>query len=289
MSRAPPQRNLLAPRQHCSPDPGSVTRHRARRDVICSGGAVVLADNGPDPGWSPARPLAREDGSLVEDLAAPDSAWLGALDRAGQADRTQRTLLAVGLGLLKLGGHFGKPKPPSSTLARQRLSQRGMRPGWYSAGSARHEDPRCTVRPGQSGSASRAWGAPPGTAGELLGAHDVAVAWVGRQRLGLPPGWTVALADTDLVHPTLPCSWWWPAPGAAPVRSGRRCPATAGVSLRPQLPCGHPPYSRSLDSGMNVSGRRVHRQMPVQRNPVATDKDQTRLADQPLRRRPSLR
>jgi hypothetical protein len=32
---------------------------------------------------------------------------------------------------------------------------------------------------------------------------------------------------------------------------------------------------------MNVSGRQVHRQMPVQRNPVTPDKDRTRLAGQP--------
>ena len=36
----------------------------------------------------------------------------------------------------------------------------------------------CVV--GMGGATGRA-----GTAGELLGAHDVAVAWVGRQRLGL--------------------------------------------------------------------------------------------------------
>ena len=65
----------------------------------------------------------------MEDLAAPHSAWLGAFDRAGQAGRAQRALLAVGLGPLKLGGHFGEPQLPSSALARQRVSQRGMRPG----------------------------------------------------------------------------------------------------------------------------------------------------------------
>jgi hypothetical protein len=66
---------------------------------------------------------------LVEDLAAPDSAWLATFERAGQAGRAQRALLAVGLGLLKLGGHLGEPQLPSSALARQRVSQRGMRPG----------------------------------------------------------------------------------------------------------------------------------------------------------------
>jgi hypothetical protein len=39
----------------------------------------------------------------VEDLAAPDSAWFGAFERASQAVRAQGALLAVRLGLLKLG------------------------------------------------------------------------------------------------------------------------------------------------------------------------------------------
>jgi hypothetical protein len=39
-----------------------------------------------------------------------------------------------------------------------------------------------------------------GTAGELLGAHNVVVAWICRQRLERPTGWTMVLADTDLVH-----------------------------------------------------------------------------------------
>jgi hypothetical protein len=38
-----------------------------------------------------------------------------------------------------------------------------------------------------------------GTVGELLGVHDVVVAWICRLRLEPPAGWTT-LADTDLVH-----------------------------------------------------------------------------------------
>jgi hypothetical protein len=43
-----------------------------------------------------------------------------------------------------------------------------------------------------------------GTVGELFGAHDVAVAWICRQRLESPAGWSVALTDTDLVHTKTP-------------------------------------------------------------------------------------
>lgn len=91
--------------------------------------AMTLAGIGPGPGRSPAQPLARDDGSLVEDLAAPDSAWFGAFERAGQAGRAQRALLAVRLGLLKLGRQFGKPQIAVYAVARQRLSQRDERPG----------------------------------------------------------------------------------------------------------------------------------------------------------------
>ena len=66
--------------------------------------AVAFAGIRPDSGRSPARPLARGDGSLVEDLATPRP--------------------AARLGLLKLGGQFGEPQIASSALARQRLSQR---------------------------------------------------------------------------------------------------------------------------------------------------------------------
>jgi hypothetical protein len=61
-----------------------------------------------------------------------------------------------------------------------------------------------------------------GTAGELLGAHDVAVGWICGLRLDRPADWTVALADADLLHRGSLLAWWLPAPGAAPVRSGRR-------------------------------------------------------------------
>jgi hypothetical protein len=86
--------------------------------------AVAFAGIGAGPGRSSARPLAHDDGSLVEDLAAPDSAWFGAFERAGQAGRAQRALLAVRLGLLKLGWHFGEPQVTVYAVARQRLSPR---------------------------------------------------------------------------------------------------------------------------------------------------------------------
>lgn len=86
--------------------------------------AVAFAGIGAGPRRPPARPLARDDGSLVEDLAAPDSAWFGAFKRAGQAGRAQRALLAVRLGLLKLGWQFGEPQIAMYAVARQQPSPR---------------------------------------------------------------------------------------------------------------------------------------------------------------------
>lgn len=85
---------------------------------------MAFAGIGAGPRRSPARPLARDDGSLVKDLAAPDSARFGAFERAGQAVRAQRALLAVRLGLLKLGWQFGEPQVAMYTVARQRPSPR---------------------------------------------------------------------------------------------------------------------------------------------------------------------
>jgi hypothetical protein len=66
-----------------------------------------------------------------------------------------------------------------------------------------------------------------GAAGELLGAHNVVVAWICRQRLERPTGWTMVLADTDLLHrDSFPRGVCRP-PGAAPMRSGRRCCSSA--------------------------------------------------------------
>lgn len=66
-----------------------------------------------------------------------------------------------------------------------------------------------------------------GTAEELLGAHDVAVARIWRQRLERPAGWTMVPADTDLLHrDSFPV-----------VLAGRRerplCAPDAGVVLLP--------------------------------------------------------
>jgi hypothetical protein len=95
-------------------------------DLLCGSlsGRGGLADFGPGLAWSPARPLARDDGSLVEDLAAPDSVWFGAVERAGQAGRAYPAPLAVRLGLLKLGGQFGEPQIAGYEVARQWVSQR---------------------------------------------------------------------------------------------------------------------------------------------------------------------
>lgn len=84
--------------------------------------AVAFARIGAGPGRSPTRPLARDDGSLVEDLAAPDSAWFGAFEGPSQAVRAQRAPLAVRLGLLKLGWQFGEPQVAMYAVAGQRLS-----------------------------------------------------------------------------------------------------------------------------------------------------------------------
>lgn len=60
-----------------------------------------------------------------------------------------------------------------------------------------------------------------GTAGELLGAHDVAVAWICRQRREPPAGPTMMLADTDLLHRGS-FALWLPAPvaGSGPCATG---------------------------------------------------------------------
>ncbi len=104
----------------------------------------------PGPGRSPAWSFARDNGSLVEDLAAPDSARFGAFERAGQAGRAQRALLAVRLGLFKLIRQFGEPQLASSALAGQQVSQRGGWAGWGGARGARHYHPPRPGRPGQA-------------------------------------------------------------------------------------------------------------------------------------------
>ena len=106
--------------------------------------------------------------------------------------------------------HVGTAAPDPGSVSRHRARRDVIRSGGRS-GLGQH----------------RAWGRRgAGTADELLGAHDVAVAWMGRQRLGPPAGWTVALADTNLVHPSLPCSWC----GRRPERP--LCAPGADVRLR---------------------------------------------------------
>lgn len=91
------------------------------------------------------------------------------------------------------------------------------------------------------------------TAGELLGADDVVVAWICRQRLERPTGWTMVLADADLLH----------RDSSPVVFAGRRerplrAPGADIVllplvmtyaSVRSHRPGEHRPHSRSRDSG----------------------------------------
>jgi hypothetical protein len=68
-------------------------------------------------------------------------------------------------------------------------------------------------------------GAPGGTGqagpvGEVFRSHDVAVAWVERQRLAPPAGWTTVLVNTDLLH-------------RASSVSGRLVPDTSSYALVP--------------------------------------------------------
>src|SRR6266540_3496791 len=57
-----------------------------------------------------ARPLARNDRTTLEDLAAPDAPRLTALDRAGEALGADRALRAEGLRGLELGRRVGEPQ-----------------------------------------------------------------------------------------------------------------------------------------------------------------------------------
>src|SRR5690242_5324405 len=63
--------------------------HRVARDVLLAG--------------TPTGPLARHHGATLEDLAAPDSPRLTALDRAGEALGTKRALRAERLRELEVG------------------------------------------------------------------------------------------------------------------------------------------------------------------------------------------
>jgi hypothetical protein len=131
-----------------------------------------------------------------------------------------------------------------------------------------------------------------GTAGELLGAHDVAVAWICRQRLEPRAGWMVAFADPDLLHRD---SFRVVVAG---VRSGPCALRTPDVrlrvvapvcSVRPQRPGGHPPHGRSRDPAderERPAGTPVHAGTS---EPGSPGKDRMRFAGQPLRRRPPLR
>ena len=58
------------------------------------------------PTGTTARPLLSDDHALLEDLTAPDSACLGALDRTGQAGPAERAPAASSLGQLDIGGQL---------------------------------------------------------------------------------------------------------------------------------------------------------------------------------------
>ena len=210
--------------------------------------AVALADIGPGPGRSPARPLARDDGSLVEDLAAhaPRSSarWSAPARQAVRSGHCWQDALAC-------SSSAGSSENHSSPSPRWQGSTSASASGGRAAAALQalgmtilraRDAPVRSRAAGATGSTGQA-----GTAGELLGAHDVAVAWICRQRLEPPADWTVTLADTDLLHrDSLP-------------RDGCRCPERPlcasgagvllrlGLSVRRQRPGGHPPHSRSRD------------------------------------------
>jgi len=71
----------------------------ARVGMPASGGRVYDRRAGP-LGRTPARPLLPDDLTVIEDLAAPDTAGFGALHRAGQASLAQRAGPAARLGQL---------------------------------------------------------------------------------------------------------------------------------------------------------------------------------------------
>src|SRR3954451_24552627 len=54
--------------------------------------------------------LARDHDAAFEDLAAPDTPRLAAVERAGQARRPHRAVGAEGLGELQLGRALGEPQ-----------------------------------------------------------------------------------------------------------------------------------------------------------------------------------
>jgi hypothetical protein len=254
---------------------------------------MAFAGIGPGPGRSPARPLARGDGSLAEDLAAPHSA--GSARSSAPARQAVRS------------GHGWQDALARSSSAGSSENHSSPPPRWQGSGSA-------SAAGGRAGAALEALGmtilgvrAAPfrlcaagarggtgraGTAGELLGAHDVAVAWICRQRLEPRAGWMVAFADPDLLHRD---SFRVVVAG---VRSGPCALRTPDVrlrvvvpvsSVRPQRPGGHPPHSRSHDPGderERPAGTPVHAGTS---EPGSPGKDRMRFAGQPLRRRPPLR
>src|SRR4051794_38811620 len=70
------------------------------------------------PGASPGS-LPRDDCASFEDLAAPDTPWLGAVERAGQAGVPYGTVRAEALGQLQLVRPLREPQVGVLYTARQ--------------------------------------------------------------------------------------------------------------------------------------------------------------------------
>src|SRR5436305_14223821 len=75
-------------------------------------GDVLLA-------WTTPRPLPRNHGTTLEDLATPDAPGLGPLDRTREALDPNRAVAAQRLGQFQLGGGVGEPQVGVEPPARQ--------------------------------------------------------------------------------------------------------------------------------------------------------------------------
>src|SRR3954454_23987171 len=85
-------------------------RGAGRRPVGCCGGGGSRGVLRADLARTSARALAGDDDPVVEDLAAPDTPRLTAVERAGQAGGPDGALAAEGLGLLQPGRALGEPQ-----------------------------------------------------------------------------------------------------------------------------------------------------------------------------------
>src|SRR3954468_6187607 len=76
-----------------------------------------------------SRSLAGDYDATFEDLAAPDTPGLAAVERAGQARRPHRAVGAEALRELQLGRALGEPQLRVLDPARQRTPRRGRGQG----------------------------------------------------------------------------------------------------------------------------------------------------------------